>query len=345
MMSRLTLRLKALLLRTFQSLFTLCDLYLSYPLPRPASFKRKIKSTVSTVPGAFNILFYTPPAYIKASSTKSSSPSYSTSPTKKHPLLVNFHGGGFTIGNAHDDARWATHVTTQTPAVVVSISYRRAPEYPFPIGIEDCVSAVIWLWRHADEYDIDISKTAFSGSSAGGNFTYAVSIRLHEELAKIENEDKALFAEIRKGKLVNLVVFYGSVDWTQSRAERDESNPKLIPVIPPDIFKLFDESYLYPKPDMNSPLLSPGIAPDDLLRDALPDSLVMINCEGDQLLAENERFRKRLMELKKNVTSMVVKGVGHGWDKRPTWGKGDIQRDNAYELAVESLKQVWLELA
>lgn len=336
MMFRLTLRFRALFFRAIQSIFTFCDLYLSFPLPREASFKREIKSTISNVPGVFDLLFYTPLAYIK-----SSSPSTSNSPSKKHPLLINFHGGGFTIGSARDDARWATCVITHTPAVVVSVSYRLAPEYPFPIGIEDCVSAILWLWKHADEFNLDISKTSFSGFSAGGNLAYAVSIRLHEELAKIKDEDKPLFEEMRKGKLVSLVVFYGSVDWTQSRAERDASNPKLTSVIPPMVFKLFDESYLSTKPDLSSPLLSPGIATDDLLRDTLPENLVMINCEGDQLLAESERFRKKLIGLGKDVSGMVVKGVGHGWDKKPTWRKGDVKRDDAYRFAVESLKEVW----
>ncbi len=115
-----------------------------------------------------------------------------------------------------------------------------------------------------DEYNLDISRTAFSGFSAGGNLTYAVSIRLHEVLKLLKRENK--LDGLEGAKLVSLVVFYGSTDWTQSRAERDASNPNLIPVIPPVLFKLFDEFYLYPKPDMASALLSPGIAPDELLR-------------------------------------------------------------------------------
>ncbi|KAE9374962.1 alpha/beta-hydrolase [Stipitochalara longipes BDJ] len=336
-MSRIILQLKALAFRALQSVFTLFDLYLSHPLPQKVSFKRKIPSTISppvavtthgTIPGSFDLLFYAPPSYDKRPSST------------KHPLLINFHGGGFTIGHAKDDARWATAVVSQTSAVVVSINYRLAPKYPFPIGIEDCVSAILWLWKHADEYNLDISKTAFSGFSAGGNLTYAVSIRLHEELDRLRKDNK-LDDGLKFGKLVSLVVFYGSTDNTLSRAKRDASNPKLIPVIPPILFKLFDGSYVYPKRDMTSPLLSPGIAPDQLLRDALPESLVLINCGGDQLLVESEKFRKRLKELGKNVDGYVVEGVGHGWDKQPTFKKGDVKRDQAYATAMKSLEGVW----
>jgi putative ergosteryl-3beta-O-L-aspartate hydrolase len=334
-MSRLSLRLKALFFRTLQSIFTFLDLYLSHPLPQRVSFTHKIKSTVSSVPGYIDLLFYMPPSYIKTPLTNDNS----TSTPKKHPLLINFHGGGFTIGHAKDDARWATAVTTQASAVVVSVNYRLAPSHPFPIGIEDCVSAILWLWEHADEYNLDISKTSFSGFSAGGNLCYAVSIRLYEELQRLKMEGK--LGGLEKGRVVSLVVFYGSVDWTQSRAERDASNPNLIPVIPHVLFRLFDESYLSPRPVMRSPLLSPGVASDEVLKSALPERLVMVNCGGDQLLAESERFRERLKGLGKRVEGCVVEGVGHGWDKKPTFRKGDVKRDEAYALAVKSLQEAW----
>lgn len=325
-MSRFMLRIKAFVARTIQSIVVLCDLYFSLPLPRRVSFSRTIRSSVGSTPGSFDILFYTPPAYKPKSK-------------EKFPLLINFHGGGFTIGHAREDARWATSVIDRTSAVVASVNYRLAPEYPFPIGIEDCVSAVLWLWQHAEEYNLDISRTAFSGFSAGANLSYATAIRLHEELGKMIKENNK--EKLQFGKLVSLVTFYGGTDRTQSRAERDASNPHLIPVVPRALFKLFDESYLYPLPDMNSPLLSPGKAPDQLLRDAMPAKLVIINCRGDQLLAESEKFKSRLQNLGKTVDGCTVEGVGHAWDKRPSFKKGNAKRDEAYGLAVERLQTFW----
>jgi acetyl esterase/lipase len=146
---------------------------------------------------------------------------------------------------------------------------------------------------------------------------------------------------IEEGKIVSLIVFYGSVDNHLTRADRDASNPDLIPSIPHVLFRLFDESYLYPRPDMRSPLLSPGIASDEVLKSALPGNLVLISCRGDQLLKETERFRERLGRLGKRVGGYVVEGVGHGWDKKPTFGKGDAKRDEAYGVAVKSLQEVW----
>jgi acetyl esterase/lipase len=335
-MSRFGLRIKVFILRKIESIFTFLDLHFSHPLPHPVSFTRTIPSSVGLLPGKIKILFYTPPSYKSKSLSKSLAKPPSPPSTEKHPLVINFHGGGFTIGHTKDDARWATAVTENASAVIASVNYRLAPEHPFPIGIEDCVSAVLWLWQHAEELNFDTSRTIFSGFSAGGNFAYAVSIRLHEELEKLKAGRRLEAVEV--GKVVGLVVFYASVDWTQTRAERDASNPNLIPVIPPTIFKIFEDSYIAPKQDMSSPLLSPGKAPDHVLRDALPDQLVMINCGGDQLLAENLKFRTRLQRLGKRVDECKVVGVGHGWDKQPSFKKGNIKRDEAYGVAVESLK-------
>lgn len=330
-MSRLILHIKVFLFRIAQTIGRYCDLYLSFPLPQGVSFTRRIQSTVGVVPGSFKLLFYTPPSYKPNSRNSSSSGSI------KYPLLVNFHGGGYTIGNAADDARWATEVVKRTSAVVVSVDYRLAPSYPFPTGIEDCVSAVLHLWQHAEEFNLDISRTSFSGFSAGGNFTYTAAFRLHEELKKLKADGKISDAEV--GKLVSLVSFYPAVDWTRTRAERYASNPNFTPIINPGFAGLFDTSYLKPGLDMGSPLLSPALAPDQLLKEALPQNMVMITCWGDGLLVEGEKLRERLKNLGKRVDGYRVDGVVHGWDKWPSWWRGNVSRDEAYKFAAESLKE------
>ena len=59
------------------------------------------------------------------------------------------------------------------------------------------------------------------------------------------------------------------------------------------------------------------------------------------MLAEEERFKKRLIGLGKKVNGYIVEGVGHGWDKTPTFKKGNFKRDQAYRVAVDSLQEAW----
>lgn len=92
---------------------------------------------------------------------------------------------------------------------------------------------------------------------------------------------------------------------------------------------------------MKNPLLSPGLAPDELLKKAIPSRVCMINCAGDQLLAEEEAFKTRLEALGKTVGGCVVPDVGHGFDKRPSFWRGDEKRDWAYGIAVKELVEMW----
>jgi len=129
----------------------------------------------------------------------------------------------------------------------------------------------------------------------------------------LEAEGKLIDAEM--GKLASLVRFYPAVDWTKTRAQRNASNPNFTPIITPIFDGLFDQSYLSPKSNMYSPLLSPGLAPDQLLKEVLPQNMVMITCWGDGLLVEDEKLRGRLKVLGKRVDGYMVEGVVNGWDK------------------------------
>ena len=169
----------------------------------------------------------------------------------------------------------------------MSVEYGLAPEYHFPMGIDDCVDAILWIWKHADEYGLDKSRVVLSGFSAGGNFSFAVPLRLHARLA--EKNNGVLPEAI--GKLMGIIAFYPSVDWTKTRTERTASNAisgTKWP-IPKVLFDLFDNSYLYPQPlDMSSPYLFPGLASEQMLVEALPDKMAIYTFEWDQLLVEGE---------------------------------------------------------
>ncbi|KAJ3919227.1 Alpha/Beta hydrolase protein [Lentinula edodes] len=103
-------------------------------------------------------------------------------PKRSRPVVVNFHGSGFMLGHATDDARWARSVTEYVDAVVISVEYRLAPENPFPAAVEDGVEAVLWIISHAEELGVDPYRIAMSGFSAGGSLTFGVPMRLGEEM-------------------------------------------------------------------------------------------------------------------------------------------------------------------
>lgn len=143
------------------------------PRPPKPAFHRDIDATVSPLKGKFRLNFYVPKDYKLQKKLKGA---------KKYPCVINFHGGGFVLGTAHDDARWAGTVVDNVGAVVVSVDYRLAPEYPFPTAVEDGADAILYLARHAADLMLDADHFAVSGFSSGGNMSFTVPLCLQGEL-------------------------------------------------------------------------------------------------------------------------------------------------------------------
>lgn len=143
------------------------------PRPPKPAFHRDIEATVSPLKGKFRLNFYVPKEYKRYQKLKG---------VKRFPVVINFHGGGFVLGTARDDARWCGVVVDEVGAVVVSVDYRLAPENPFPTAVEDGADAVLWLAQHAEELMLDSDRFAISGFSSGGNMSFTVPLCLQGEL-------------------------------------------------------------------------------------------------------------------------------------------------------------------
>lgn len=157
--------------------------------PRP-NFKIIIPSRLSPRGGTFKLVFYVPESYLREPDDF------------RFPCVVNFHGGGFTLGTGTDDARWASTVIRDVDAIFVSVEYRLAPEFPFSVGVEDGTDALMYLASHSEELRIDPHRMALSGFSAGGNFAFTVPLMLHD----LQNDvgKRSLQADNRPGSSSSL---------------------------------------------------------------------------------------------------------------------------------------------
>ena len=106
-------------------------------------------------------------------------------PSKDGPgtggALVYMHGGGWTVGTL-DQFEAPMRIFAEDSGVQVYIvEYRLAPEYKFPVQIEENEFVVRWLFEHAAERGVDPARIALSGDSAGGNMTCVIAQKLRDE--------------------------------------------------------------------------------------------------------------------------------------------------------------------
>lgn len=84
------------------------------------------------------------------------------------PVLVYFHGGGFTIGSITSHDTLCRVLADLAGCAVLSVGYRLAPEHRFPTAVDDAWDATQWLLREGRALGLDTTRVALGGDSAGG---------------------------------------------------------------------------------------------------------------------------------------------------------------------------------
>ena len=102
---------------------------------------------------------------------------YRSSELERLPILVFFHGGGYTIGSPRSHDAVCRHLCVETDCLVVSVDYRLAPEHKFPAATDDAYDATRWVAHHGRELGGDVTRLAVAGDSAGGNLAAVTCLR------------------------------------------------------------------------------------------------------------------------------------------------------------------------
>lgn len=92
------------------------------------------------------------------------------------PVLVYYHGGGWTIGDCDTHDTLCRQLANGAGCAVVSVDYRMGPEHRFPAAVDDTLAATRWVRAQAGELLLDATRLAIGGDSAGGNLAAVVAI-------------------------------------------------------------------------------------------------------------------------------------------------------------------------
>jgi acetyl esterase len=131
----------------------------AYNIPDPMMNVDTMGKDIPVTGGQIHLRFYTP---------KTGKSSY--------PVVVYYHGGGWVIATIDTYGPSAQAIAEQTDAIVVSVEYRKGPEFKFPTAHNDSYAAYKWALRNASTFKGDSTRMAVAGESAGGNLAVTVSM-------------------------------------------------------------------------------------------------------------------------------------------------------------------------
>lgn len=198
---------------------------------------------------------------------------YSPAQVRKADAIVLYiHGGGWVLGVVEEYARFCGELAKASGLPVAAISYRLAPQHPFPAGLNDVLQAIEEL-RSKGYREIFLM-----GDSAGGNLAAVAGLHFRERLAGVI----LLYPAVR-------LDYDGSESWARYGQGCG---------LPDDLMLAFCEAYLHNAgTDVHDPRLSPLFAKDFR---RFPRTLLLAASNDilrDQGLAFAEKLRKADVEV------------------------------------------------
>jgi len=212
--------------------------------------------------------------------------------SRRLPVLVFFHGGGWVIGDLETHDVLCRQVTAEAGVSVIAVDYRLAPEHKFPAAVDDAWAATRWIAAHAAELSVNPERLAVGGDSAGGNLAAVV----------------ALLARDAGGPRIALqILLYPVTDLvSESQSYADLADGYMLTR---DSMRWFRAQYLAREEDAAdwrvSPLRAPSLA-------GLPPALV-VTAGYDPLRDEGEAYAKKLRNAGVSVDAVSFGGMIHGF--------------------------------
>ena len=215
---------------------------------------------------------------------------------EKYPVLLFFHGGGWVTESVENYDRVCSRMAQSTGHIVMSVEYRLAPEYRFPVPLEDCYAAAKALYTGHLVLPADPDRITIIGDSAGGNLAAAVCLKDRKIVQKEQGDQILIYPAVNN--------CYTKKSPYKSVQENGQDY-LLTAVKMEDYLKLYESS----PEDRQNPYFAP-ILEKDLSH--MPETLIL-TAEFDPLRDEGEEYGKRLKEANNYVEIHRIPDALHGY--------------------------------
>lgn len=187
------------------------------------------------------------------------------------PIIVYYHGGGWVLNTIETCHESCLLLSYETNSIVVSVDYRLAPEYKFPIPVYDAYDSFLWTYKNAQLINGLATKISVMGDSAGANLATVVTLvnkelqgpNIHSQVLLYPVTDLSFESESYKQFKVGFGLEKKDMEWFRNyylNNENEKTHPYAAPLkainlsnLPPaciivaenDVLR--DEGYAYAK--------------------------------------------------------------------------------------------------
>jgi acetyl esterase/lipase len=218
------------------------------------------------------------------------------------------HGGGWQKGDKNDLylSDLVDYLPTQGYAVF-SINYRLTMQGGcFPNSVKDVVNAAHWLTINAKQYNLDSSRIAMLGESAGGNLALMAAYNINSQAFRAANDNLKLsvYAAVAFSPVIDL-----------STLEKGFINDYMDDIVE------------------HSPKLFKDASPLSYIDTAVPTLCVHGGADNVIPVDQSRHFVGMLQQKHKDATLVLLPAAGHiyyGTDKK-------IAIDSAYKFLESHL--------
>jgi acetyl esterase len=239
------------------------------------------------------------------------------------PVLVYFHGGGFTIGSLDTHDILCRRLSHLTGAAVLSVEYRLAPQWKFPTAVNDAWDALQWVAHAGASQQLDPQRIAVGGDSAGGTLAAVCAI-----LARDAGIALAL----------QMLIYPGTAGHANTPSHQKYAHGLVLEK--PHLVYFFTH-YLNTPSERNDWRFAPldGLCQDGQVADVSNLAPAWIGlAECDPLVDEGIAYADRLRMAGVAVDLEIYRGVVHEFIKM---GRSIVQAGQAQADAARALRMAW----
>ncbi len=222
------------------------------------------------------------------------------------PIVVFFHGGGYTRGSKNDVTRIDFFHHTLFPLIeakkinVVSIDFRNADENTaMPDIIADCKDALHWLGSNAEDQGIDAQNIGLIGHSSGAQLALISGLSQASDFSEVD------FIHNNPYRVAFIISLSAPTDFFRQANDSLKAGDK----VSQKMKKTLD--YLFGGKVDEVPDRYTEASPVNYLNDTSPPTLILTGTKDKRLQNNSQWLKEVADEVGAKADIIIVENAGH----------------------------------